>query len=933
MTSGEKGNFFINILFRFHKLIIAFVSIVSFFLFYNFFLIDYTLENLEFSLAQTALAYDIQDLGGLDMVLTRTLAQESPPYGVNSANNANLEYAKSIVTTGKNFKQIDYMKIALSSVIKDRQKGRGLFLTLVDKINRPIRSLIIQIAYFPRYLFKIKESRPASQQFDVELIEKIRSLEKEKDLKKVISDYKDFIERYPGYEKLSLIKLQLGYAYQRLGKYDLATDVYKDVVKRYFPNKEAMIAQILLVDLNKKNILLKKANQLLIQSRSIPKDDMQAKQKILYDLGVIYTQVLDMEDAIKFFDKAAKADPSSDMAIKAQFNMAWLHKQKNDFDKSIESFQKVIGKNVSKDLYKDVRYQLADIYRSQGKYEESIQLFMELAKDYEDNPAIASLCIFQVGASYMYDLNDPERAAAIFADLVKKYPNSSYGKYTSPDSPIGIFVTYLVPRATRVVAWRMMGLLCLAGYTGDIMKFSTSTKEDLFNVAFNNWLKVEVPDTVGNLYVDIRGSETRFKDGYATSKAKITMGQFSVDGNSSWTLNISPEKMLNFVTKKVVLQKIPIPPFLINNSLVGMRRIIEKNLPLEINKIVMKNGEILVEGYGTGAMLARLTTDTDKLFMTKFKVEPITDPEEKEEVLREFMAKFPEADFSSEVKKDDESLFLDFFTRISLYISFKILETVKDSKLDYERSVRSLGALMVKRENFRVEFNEDYVNGELARYLQYEFPWLIEKRFLIDVKGLELNFKKDGDVKFKLNLGLNYSNFLTLPDPIKVDGTMIFKIDEKSGLPQWVFKNISLNGIPFPVDKLNLVTLRCLNILKDERLPLAMEEVTVSEDKIIFKGKGAGDFTGRIFYDPHPFVIFQIRSYDLAMAGIQRVKYVAGRGILNLDSTSLDKEGAKGAGTQADIEGAYYQGKTQYIGRHGDGDSDRYIRSEEQYRH
>ena len=63
MTNEKSGlKFFSEVLFRFRKTITFFIVAIGFFFFYNMFLIDHTLESLKFSLEQTALAYDVEDL-------------------------------------------------------------------------------------------------------------------------------------------------------------------------------------------------------------------------------------------------------------------------------------------------------------------------------------------------------------------------------------------------------------------------------------------------------------------------------------------------------------------------------------------------------------------------------------------------------------------------------------------------------------------------------------------------------------------------------------------------------------------------------------------------------------------------------------------------------------------------------------------------------
>lgn len=894
-------------LYRFRKLIATVIMVTGFFSFYNIFLVDYTLENLKFSLEQTALAYDVKDTNGLDMVMSKVIAKEIPPVGMNTKNTAHLEYVRNIVLTGSNFRQLEYMRIALKAVIRQKEKDRGIFLTLLDRLNWPIRNGLIQLAYLPNYIFRPKLAEAQTNVAEVNLFEKIRVLEREKDPRALVADYKEIIAKYPTHEDMGLIKLRLAYAYQRLGDYDTSIKLYKEIVKRYSPQKEARIAQIFLTTLRNKDKMLKRANSLIVQSRTIAAPEIEAKQEMFYEVGTIYAQLLSLDDAIRFFDRVISLNASNDIAIKARFNVAWLNKQRNDFEKSLTEFTRILLDKLSSDIVFDCRYQLADIYHYQGKYEESIDLLTKMADEYKEDSDIASLCLFQVGASYMYDLNDTEKAEETFKTLSKEYRNTAYGELVSPRSARGLFITYVVPRATRLVAWRMMGLLCLSGYSGEIVKFQSITTESGFNLGFTNWLKSEVPDTLGNLYIDIRGQETKFNPGKATTRGRITMGKYNVEGEADWGLDITKGSMLAPIIKRAILEKMPIAPILLNKAIAGLIRVTEKNTPIQVTKTVISKDGIVVDGFGSKDMIERIKKDSLKLFMTNLTIEGFKNPEEEKDIYASFREKFPEGEFGPTVEYNEEKLVVDFFTRMSLYVSFKLLETVKDSKLDYQRSIRTLGALAVKKENFLVDFQQDHLNAELGRYIKYEFPWVVNDKFSIDIKGLELHFKEGGIINFDTYLSLGYGGSSLKPNDIKVNGSMTFEIDKESGIPRMVFKEVSLNGAQMPVEKLNMISLRCLNILKDEHLPLTVENIRTYDGGIVFKGRGAGDFIARLFYDPHPFVIFQIRKGDLALAGVKRMKtrIVGSETFETYYKGRQEKEGGFGAVQQYEPEKGY----------------------------
>jgi hypothetical protein len=252
-------------------------------------------------------------------------------------------------------------------------------------------------------------------------------------------------------------------------------------------------------------------------------------------------------------------------------------------------------------------------------------------------------------------------------------------------------------------------------------------------------------------------------------------------------------------------------------------------------------------------------------------VEDIKELTQQEAMYSSIRKDFPVSDFSPKFQESRESVFNDFFTRMYLYCGFKLLETIKDSKLDYERSIRTLGSLQMKRIKFGVTYSEGDINLSLDKLIHNEFPWLVNDEFIYDIKGLEFHFTREGEIVFDSHVVLSCGPTLETYD-LKIKGKLELGIDKKSGLPWLNFKEFSINGENFPVQKFNAVALKVLELLKDGNLPFKLKGVRIDEGMITLKGEGAQDFLARIFSDPYLFVIFQIRIYDLYAAGVQRLK-------------------------------------------------------------
>jgi tetratricopeptide (TPR) repeat protein len=550
-----------------------------------------------------------------------------------------------------------------------------------------------------------------------------------------------------------------------------------------------------------------------------------------------------------------------------------VDKERYNLKQSTTEFLKLAEEGQRTGMVVDARYQIANIYQQEGKYEEAIDIYLKLSEEYKEHE-LSAFCLFQAGASYLYDLNDQEKADEIFKRLKERYPGTIYSDFTDPKTSVGMFLTFVVPRATRVVAWRGTGLMCLSGYSGEMVKFKAKAKQESFNKAFSDWLKVELPDTVGNIWVDINSTVFTFNKDRASASGHITMGKFEVDGETEGYLKKTDNGSIRLVITKAILENIPIPPIFVNMALSGVFLIVERYFPITVTDIAMDDEVIYIDGFGGKRIVERIKKSAQDLMSVDIIANDIYNANEEEKLYSLYAEKFPWGNFSPSFDTEDiNNIFFDFFSRMTMYAGFKLLETVKDSKLDYGRSVRTLGKLDVKKENFRVTYTEPDVNASLNLYILKEFPWIIDNKHLFDIKGLECNFKDNGQIHLNgyLSIGHNIKKMKDASN-ITVKAVARLEIDEKSRIPYVIFDEMRLNNKPFSVEKINELSLACLNILKDGHIPMELEEIRISEEEIMLKGRGSDDFVTRVFSDPHLFTIFNIRLWDLYVAGIQRIR-------------------------------------------------------------
>jgi tetratricopeptide (TPR) repeat protein len=860
---------------KFYKLLFIFGILCTFFLYYNTFRIDHTLENLQFSLEQTALAYDIVDINGLDMVLSQTVSEEVAPISMNAFDVANLEYVTSIVKTGTHFQELDSMKMGLGAAIREREKKRGFVLSVADKISRPLRRALDYIRHIPDMVFRRRESGVlVLNEVEIEgLLQKIRDIEKTGNLEAAVLEYAELVLRYNGTNKLALLKLRLAYTYHRLGEFEKSLSLYREIVRQYYPGQEAKVADILIGSLREKDRLIKEANGLLIEVESLSESEVHERQEMFLRLGMIYSQLFDLELTRLFFNRAVQADPASPIAIKAQFNLAWVLKQQRKFEESLNTFLSIIEEQPSEELARDSRYQVADIYHSQGKYEESIDLYKMLAEEYRyKNDEVAALCLLRGVDSYRYDLNDRERAKELRRLMRDAYRRSEhFGDLSEEEErPIGMFITYFAPKATRQVTWRATGLFCNSGYFGPLVKARMVTEEARMNTAINKWCAKNLPGNLGDLLFDLRGVEIDLKNERATGKGRITFGGFSVDASGEMYAKALPDGGIQAAITKASLNNIPIPTGLLNKYLSDFLRILNRHFPMIISDISFSENDVSVQGFMGKVMLGRLEGVAQNRFSMSTESEEIEDPIEQRNVYAWFKEKFPESNFTPFPDYDVEELFQEFFTRIALFAGFKLLETAKNARIDYELSLRTLGKFEMKVDRFRINYDQEHVNESLQEFIESEFPWYINENFLIDVADFKLFFLEDGNIGFSGHIGLGYKEEYELGVyGIHLLGACSVEINKEHEIPKIAIKQLLIDGKPYPVGKLNLVIETALTLLKGDYLPLKLEAVDVYEGGIIFKGRSPKDFLTRVFTTPYLFEIFHLTDVDLKVAGIE----------------------------------------------------------------
>lgn len=411
-------NFIIRTFKRFYLFILFFLSVIIFFLSYNTYLIDRSLENLKFSLDTMAQADDLISGKDVGMLLDYSLIKEVSSNKLTLDDLAKFEYIDSVLRQGGFARRVEDIRFILKEAVEKKIKDRAL-LGHADRANEVALSALNKLTGKRRHPAPVK----VKSKIDEIKLEAARNAENNWDFARAAKLYEELARDYPAYEGRGLLKLRGAYCYDRLHQYKKAELIYKEVYAQTKIDLERELAKRLITALGDTYNLMKKKSKLAILIKELKtKEELQEGY---LRLGLMNLELFDFKEAIASLSDAVSQDPGSPTAFRAKFMMAWAYKFKSELERSRVTFEELSGNKDAGSSFMFSKYELADLYRRQGDYEEAVARYDDLVEGYDKEP-FAPLVQFQLGCTYLYDLNDIESAAAAFNKLKEKYPDSSY---------------------------------------------------------------------------------------------------------------------------------------------------------------------------------------------------------------------------------------------------------------------------------------------------------------------------------------------------------------------------------------------------------------------------------------------------------------------------------------------------------------------------
>lgn len=168
-------------------------------------------------------------------------------------------------------------------------------------------------------------------------------------------------------------------------------------------------------------------SQIAKMERNLPKYQGEELQDKYMEIGKTYLILKDWESAEKYFNKAVEINSKNEKSTKAEFFLGILYKSKKDFAGAAKIFGKIKDR-LPKQWKLFAYYQEADCLYKSGEIEKAIVLFEELFK-MDPSLEIPQLSQFRAGYTYLYDLQNPQKANEAFVLLKKDEPKIELTSY------------------------------------------------------------------------------------------------------------------------------------------------------------------------------------------------------------------------------------------------------------------------------------------------------------------------------------------------------------------------------------------------------------------------------------------------------------------------------------------------------------------------
>jgi tol-pal system protein YbgF len=244
--------------------------------------------------------------------------------------------------------------------------------------------------------------------------------------KDAVTEFNDFVSKYPENEYTQEAFFWLGRSYLNLGDLESAETAFIQLRKK-FPDSEytpqSYIEQA--VAFKKLNRIESADSLFRFIEKEYPESQMSAQAS--FERAMIVFAKGDTLGAIAMFGKIAEDYPEMVFGDNSRLQIALYYRSLEKYDSALTEFAKLARRDENPLVSSEAQYRIGEIHLRLKNWEEALKAFKIVKDQYSDFPNWYPLALLNMGECYER-LNNNEEAVKIYQSLVTLNPNNEYGR-------------------------------------------------------------------------------------------------------------------------------------------------------------------------------------------------------------------------------------------------------------------------------------------------------------------------------------------------------------------------------------------------------------------------------------------------------------------------------------------------------------------------
>ncbi|RMD49027.1 MAG: hypothetical protein D6830_05710, partial [Ignavibacteria bacterium] len=220
-------------------------------------------------------------------------------------------------------------------------------------------------------------------------------------------------------------KLWTGKTLLQLREFDKGYALLESVKKEALESEENEIAEQALISQIRYKLYRDETSEaisLIKDLMEITEDDA-LKAEVTYQLGRIYLDLDDKENALNAFSEVQNYEPTFDIEFNSYLEIAKILKDLGKDDESLELLENLSNDTKYEELWDKVDIEIAAILKDQGNYEDALSIYIEIDSTHQRTES-AGIAAYNAGLILMENYNNYDSAMFYFdRTLAAKSPS------------------------------------------------------------------------------------------------------------------------------------------------------------------------------------------------------------------------------------------------------------------------------------------------------------------------------------------------------------------------------------------------------------------------------------------------------------------------------------------------------------------------------